>query len=215
MMEQSKIPVGSKITTQREYPACVVSGREIYGHLPAGATGEVVNHTADGRAMILFDGQIHTFEDLGSLTVELPHTDPQTMIEELQWDLATQRDAWLEIVEEKNAAIRDARTDAEAWARIAEQAKAQVEDLTGKLATANKELHDLRIKAGLLQPEPDWSQAPAWAQWWAVDGSGKAFWYETEPKCSNKWPGWFAPDALEDETHLTPGWAESLRQRPK
>lgn len=29
-------------------------------------------------------------------------------------------------------------------------------------------------------PRPDWSQAPAWAQWWAVDGSG-ATWFEYEP----------------------------------
>lgn len=31
-------------------------------------------------------------------------------------------------------------------------------------------------------PEPDWSQAPEWAQWWAVDASGIAGWYEQEPE---------------------------------
>lgn len=29
-------------------------------------------------------------------------------------------------------------------------------------------------------PKPDWSQAPEWANWWAVDGNG-ATWYEYEP----------------------------------
>lgn len=30
-------------------------------------------------------------------------------------------------------------------------------------------------------PVPDWSQAPAWAQWWARDCNGKAHWFEREP----------------------------------
>src|SRR5688572_2979005 len=31
------------------------------------------------------------------------------------------------------------------------------------------------------QPEPDWSQAPEWAQWWAVDANNSAYWYEIKP----------------------------------
>jgi len=34
-------------------------------------------------------------------------------------------------------------------------------------------------------PEPDWSDAPEWAQWWAVDvvrnNYSRAFWFENEP----------------------------------
>lgn len=76
MNEQSKIPVGSKITTRKEYPSCIVDGQFIYGNLPIGATGEVIGHTADGRAMILFGDEIHTFDSLELLTVEIePPTD--------------------------------------------------------------------------------------------------------------------------------------------
>lgn len=29
--------------------------------------------------------------------------------------------------------------------------------------------------------KPDWRQAPTWAQWWAVDVGGNAYWHENEP----------------------------------
>lgn len=31
------------------------------------------------------------------------------------------------------------------------------------------------------RPEADWSQAPEWAMWWAVEANGDAFWYQYEP----------------------------------
>lgn len=30
---------------------------------------------------------------------------------------------------------------------------------------------------------PDWSQAPDWALWYAIDSGGMRVWYETEPTC--------------------------------
>lgn len=30
--------------------------------------------------------------------------------------------------------------------------------------------------------QPDWSSAPEWAEWWAVDCGGGAGWYESEPE---------------------------------
>jgi transcription elongation factor Elf1 len=35
--------------------------------------------------------------------------------------------------------------------------------------------------AAPAKPQPDWSKAPEWAKWWAVDADGEAFWYELEP----------------------------------
>jgi hypothetical protein len=32
-----------------------------------------------------------------------------------------------------------------------------------------------------VAPEPDWSTAPEWAQWWAVNSDGAAMWYEHKP----------------------------------
>lgn len=31
------------------------------------------------------------------------------------------------------------------------------------------------------QPQPDWTQAPEWAQWWTVDPDGSVYWYEQKP----------------------------------
>lgn len=100
--EQTHILVGSKITTQREYPACVVEGITVYGYLPAGAVGVVVGHTADGRVMITFGGEIHTFESLENLIVERNEQDRWTderLIEQYTKPLLTQ------IGEESAAAV--------------------------------------------------------------------------------------------------------------
>jgi hypothetical protein len=39
--------------------------------------------------------------------------------------------------------------------------------------------------------EPDWSTAPRWAQWFAVDGNGKSWWYEIKPS-----PKWDSPRGM-------------------
>jgi hypothetical protein len=37
-------------------------------------------------------------------------------------------------------------------------------------------------------PTPDWSTAPDWAQWHAVDEDGRAFWFERQPRAmSSQW----------------------------
>ena len=39
--------------------------------------------------------------------------------------------------------------------------------------------------------EPDWREAPAWAQWWAVGSKGYAHWFEDEP--TPKHGAWRSP----------------------
>lgn len=41
---------------------------------------------------------------------------------------------------------------------------------------------DIRLCRKAQLPRADWSQAPAEAQWWSVDASGFAYWYEDEPE---------------------------------
>lgn len=42
--------------------------------------------------------------------------------------------------------------------------------------------------AAIEDIKPDWKQAPTWAQWWAVDANGTAWWHEFEPKLySRQW----------------------------
>lgn len=38
------------------------------------------------------------------------------------------------------------------------------------------------IDAQPAMPRPDWTQAPEWATWWAVDADGYAWWYRYEPQ---------------------------------
>lgn len=38
---------------------------------------------------------------------------------------------------------------------------------------------------------PDWSQAPEWAQWYAIDANGEAAWYSIEPMADDQDFCWF------------------------
>lgn len=41
--------------------------------------------------------------------------------------------------------------------------------------------------------KPDWSSAPEWAEWLAMDGNGQWFWYRIKPKYDRI--GWYPEDA--------------------
>ena len=68
-------------------------------------------------------------------------------------------------------------------------------------------------------PLPDWTTAPEWAQWWAVDADGMACWYTSEPKI---YESVWGPE--DDRWHVTHGlvdlplgvdWRTTLRRRPE
>lgn len=40
---------------------------------------------------------------------------------------------------------------------------------------------DVAIEAMKTHPAPDWSDAPEWAQWYAIDSDGEKTFYEKEP----------------------------------
>jgi len=65
--------------------------------------------------------------------------------------------------------------------------------------------------------KPNWSKAPDWAQWFAVDESGTGYWHEKKPeKGRRRWyiktEGRSAYAAMGDQ-NLT--WFYSLEERPK
>ena len=65
--------------------------------------------------------------------------------------------------------------------------------------------------------EPDWSVAPDWANWWAMDDSGYFWWYQKEPK--NKDGGWCVTYTADDflaapSFNYQGDWKDSLRKRP-
>lgn len=65
-------------------------------------------------------------------------------------------------------------------------------------------------------PQPDWDTAPKWAQWWAVDECGAAWWYAQKPVCRGvSWRSNFGDykEDVGDKTH--PAWRDSLAYRPQ
>ena len=74
--------------------------------------------------------------------------------------------------------------------------------------------------------QPDWAGAPDWAQWWAADSDGYAYWYRDEPTYNAKYGGWLRtlrdePDVSFDQCWPPEGfdscdidWDKTLRSRP-
>ena len=63
--------------------------------------------------------------------------------------------------------------------------------------------------------QPDWSQAPDWANWWAIDKDLVSFWHEDKPKFDEiefYQCGMFC-DA--PSFNYQGNWQDSLRKRPQ
>ena len=68
-------------------------------------------------------------------------------------------------------------------------------------------------------PAPDWSSAPEWAQWWAVDADGAPYWFECKPISGDaKWvqihQQWARDKRLYVDLPLGIDWRETLVARP-
>lgn len=67
-------------------------------------------------------------------------------------------------------------------------------------------------------PQPNWSQVPDWAQWWAVDANGLAHWWKDEPRVSyaGAWSGfnWYATGKVHD-IPLGTDWRTLKVKRPE
>lgn len=49
--------------------------------------------------------------------------------------------------------------------------------------------------------EPDWSKAPDWAQWYAIDSDGVGYWYGSEPTFQPLDGAWGAPKREYERQH--------------
>ena len=70
--------------------------------------------------------------------------------------------------------------------------------------------------------QPDWSQAPDWANWWAMDENKNTRWIYSEleqPYTSDIFLRWFALGKFDSADApsfgYTGDWRESLRKRPQ
>lgn len=64
--------------------------------------------------------------------------------------------------------------------------------------------------------QPDWSQAPDDAMYWAMDGCGQCNWYKREPDiCGSQWDFGGVIEQADTGCNYQGDWRESLRKRPK
>lgn len=70
--------------------------------------------------------------------------------------------------------------------------------------------------------QPDWSQAPEWANWWAMDKNGKGFWHSLTPSRDQSMVDWVVDFSsgsdfsykVSPNFNYTGDWRDSLRKRP-
>ena len=66
-----------------------------------------------------------------------------------------------------------------------------------------------------MNMKPSWDDAPEWAQWLAMDESGRWWWYEFKPVCKEEY--WLGDDFgngdMEEALPNTSFWDKSLEQR--
>lgn len=104
-----------------------------------------------------------------------------------------------------------------------------IADYAFRLAEAmlaeNEKRQDKSRPEVLGEWQPDWSQAPAGANWWALDESREAFWFAYEPYVSTEYPdewifngknhGGLGFEYWKSSDFGYQGkWKDSLRKRP-
>ena len=64
--------------------------------------------------------------------------------------------------------------------------------------------------------QPDWSQAPEWANWWVMTKGGFFAWVDSEPRLSNPHGGWLMSrgKTIAPSFNYASNWQDSLRKRP-
>ena len=65
--------------------------------------------------------------------------------------------------------------------------------------------------------QPDWSQAPDWANWWAMDMDKNCYWYEDKLHLGDvEWDRHSIGKSFKSKHYgYTGDWRNSLRKRPK
>lgn len=84
-------------------------------------------------------------------------------------------------------------------------------------AEAEKRVNKERPDVLKEEWQPDWSQAPEWANWWAMDlDSEQAHWYEVEPIADAiAWRRRTRTCKQAPSFNYQGNWQDSLRKRPQ
>ena len=93
-----------------------------------------------------------------------------------------------------------------------------------KLKQDQQNHHDELVSIGLEEWQPDWSQAPEWYNWWAMDADRKCHWFSKKPVLVeevSEWILWNNGEGLNNtyspsvNCGYTGNWRDSLRKRPQ
>ena len=84
-------------------------------------------------------------------------------------------------------------------------------------AEADKRENNVSQDLSQEEWQPDWSEAPAWTKWWAVDKDRRAHYFENKPtKCITMWiPDYTSIIERANNFEYTGDWKDSLRERPQ
>ena len=111
-----------------------------------------------------------------------------------------------------HTAIADAWAYADAMQAEAEKREQQEQN---KLKQEQQNHHDELVSIGLEEWQPDWSQAPDNAKYWAMDGCGQCNWYAIKPEvCGNHWDFGRVIEQAHTGYGYKGNWQDSLRERP-
>lgn len=67
--------------------------------------------------------------------------------------------------------------------------------------------------------QPDWSKAPKWANWWAMDIDKRAYYFKSKPYLGSS--VWLMKNVCDYDSSIAPShnyqgdWKDSLRERPE
>lgn len=147
----------------------------------------------------------------------------EIMIEKLENPCLVQTNGRMAIIAENAFKLADAM-QVEADERNKAEAEQKRKEVREILNDANTFIEREGRHFDDVEWQPDWSQAPEWANWWLVDNNGDPQWYSKKPNIVNNF--WFVGDpsrgrgaiyrAKEAPSFGYQGnWQDSLRKRPQ
>ena len=100
---------------------------------------------------------------------------------------------------------------------IASRAWAYADAMQAEADKREEEKQSKHVFETIEEWQPDWSQAPEWANWWAMDADRDCYWFENKPETmSVTWLPFDASDVKPTPSFgYTGDWRESLRKRPE
>jgi len=91
----------------------------------------------------------------------------------------------------------------------------EIEDQERREAAAKR--NAVKLGPAVDETAVDWSQAPEWANYWAMDEVGFAYWYEHRPKISSRHGAWGVSERHGKAPNFGGAaidWQDSLVARP-